>query len=114
LLAPLWGESRHNWVPLALVPAYLAAGREEPARAMYDALLSRRAHEYVPPMVMGMCAWALGDRDAAIRFLEESVDEHDLLFGLFHRWLPDYAAIRADPRFPGIITRFDSAPRPRA
>jgi adenylate cyclase len=113
VLEPLWRQSGHNWVAMGLAPTYSTIGRLEEARGIYDALLARRDHEYVPPFVLAVCASALGDREAAISFCEDAVEARDMLFALFHLWLPDFESVRADPRFPGIQARFNAQGRAR-
>jgi hypothetical protein len=44
-------------------------------------------------------------------FCETSIETHDMLFALFHRWLPDFDPVRADPRFPDIVARFNGRRR---
>lgn len=113
VLEPLWVETGHNWVAIALAPTYARAGHLELTRGVYDALLARRDRtgEYVPPFVLAVCALALDDLDAAIGYCEAAIEVRDMLFALFHRWLPDFEPIRTDPRFPDILARFNSRGR---
>ena len=67
----------------------------------------------MPPFVLAVCASALGDHEAAIAFCEAAVEARDMLFALFHRWLPDFERVRTDPRFPDILARFNSRGRTR-
>jgi eukaryotic-like serine/threonine-protein kinase len=108
VLEPMWAGSGHNWVVLGLAPAYAKLGGVEEVGAIYSALLARRVTEYVPPFVLANCVASLGDVDKAIEYCEEAVEARDMLFALFHRWLPDFAVVRADPRFPGILERFNA------
>ena len=111
VLEPLWVDSGHNWVAVGLAPTYVEAGRRDKARALFEALIARRAKEYVPPFVLAVSSAALRDIDAAIAYSEEAVESRDMLFALFHRWLPDFAVVRADPRFPPILARFNARGR---
>ena len=70
MFEPLWATSGHHWVALGLVPAYMLAGREDRARSLYASLVERDAREYVQPFVLAVCATAVGDQEAAIRFCE--------------------------------------------
>ena len=67
----------------------------------------------MPPFVLAVCASALGDREAAISFCEDAVEARDMLFALFHLWLPDFEPVRADPRFPDVQARFNAQGRAR-
>jgi TolB-like protein/Flp pilus assembly protein TadD len=112
VLEPLWAEEiGHNWLGMALVPAYARLGKEQQARSVYDALLARRAQTYVPAFTLAVCASALGHHEEAIAFCETSIEDHDMLFALFHRWLPDFEPVRNDPRFPDIVSRFNASRR---
>jgi serine/threonine protein kinase/tetratricopeptide (TPR) repeat protein len=110
---PLWAESGHNWVALGLVPTYTEAGREDQARRLYQSLLARQAREYVQPIVLAVCATALGDDEAAIGWCEAAVEGRDMMFALVNRWWPDLERVRTDPRFADILARFNSRGRTR-
>jgi len=112
VLESLWtGDSGHSWVGMGLVPAYMRAGREDQARSVYQSLVSRQPHEYIQPFVLAVSAASLGDRDAAIGFCEASIDGRDTLFALMNRWWPDFAPVRADPRYRDIVVRFNARGR---
>jgi tetratricopeptide (TPR) repeat protein len=108
ILEVLWAESGHNWAALSLAPAYVKVDRVESARRVFDTLLRRRENEYIPPVVLAVCASVLGDREAAIAFCEECVETRDMTMAVLLRWWPDLDQIRADPRFEEIANRFDS------
>jgi Tfp pilus assembly protein PilF len=99
------------WVALQLVPTYAKAGRLEQARAAYDELLARGAHEYVPPFALAICASGLGDHEGAIALCEAAVEGRDVLLALFNAWIPDLEPLRTDPRFPRLIERLNSRGR---
>jgi serine/threonine-protein kinase len=107
----LFGQSNHPWAAFSLVPACVRAGRAEQARGVYERLLTRQAVEYVQPFVLAVCASALGDVDAALAHCESAVAGRDLLFALMHQWWPDFEPVRFNPRFAGIIERFNSLGR---
>jgi hypothetical protein len=111
IFEPLWASSGHNWVPLGLVPAYMRTGREDRARSLYESLVDRHEREYVQPFVLALSAAAVGDHEAAIRFCEAAIEGRDMLFALFSRWWPDFEPVRADPRYDGILVRFNSRGR---
>jgi TolB-like protein/Tfp pilus assembly protein PilF len=113
VLEPLWAKSGNIWVVLGLAPAYVRAGHEDHGRRLHQSLLDRQTREYVPPFALAVSAVALGDYEAAIGFCETAIDGHDMLFALFNRWLPDFAPVRADPRYDDILVRFNSRGRRR-
>ena len=73
--------------------------------------MTRQAAKYVQPFVLAVCASALGDVDAAVAHCESAIAGRDLLFALLHQWWPDFAPVRSDRRFAGIIDRFNSLGR---
>jgi serine/threonine protein kinase/Tfp pilus assembly protein PilF len=110
-LEPLLPEAAFGWIVIGLVPAYAQTGRLADARRTYDELLARRSVAYVSPFSLAVCASTLGDHDDAIRFCETAIEERDMLFALFHNWLPDFERVRADSRFPDILARFNRGRR---
>jgi eukaryotic-like serine/threonine-protein kinase len=111
IFEPLWANSGHNWVALGLVPAYMRAGREGQARSLYESLVDRHAQEYVQPFILAVCATAVAEHEAAIRFCEVAIEGRDMLFALFNRWWPDFERVRADRRYDDILVRFNSRDR---
>ncbi|MBA2356366.1 MAG: tetratricopeptide repeat protein [Acidobacteria bacterium] len=111
VLETLWTESPNNWVAMQIVPTYAKTGRLQDARAIYDELLSRRAHEYVPPFALAACASGLGDHEEAIAFCVAAVEGRDVLLGCFHSWLPDLELLRADSRFAHLIEQYNTRVR---
>jgi serine/threonine-protein kinase len=108
VLEPLWNESGHNWAALGLAPAYAGIGNIEGARRLYETLRRRSEAEYVPPLTLAICESALGDTDAAIASCESGIGARDTTMALFLRWWPELDRLRADPRFPGIVSRFNA------
>jgi TolB-like protein/Tfp pilus assembly protein PilF len=112
ILEPLWEEQPDNpWVALRIVPTYARAGRLDKARAIYEDLQARREHEYVPPFVLAACETALGDHEAAMASYLAAVENRDVSLALFPAWVPDLEPLRADPRFPLLMQRFNSRGR---
>ncbi|MCA1562381.1 MAG: protein kinase [Acidobacteria bacterium] len=109
VLETLWAESPSTWVAMRIVPTYAKVGRVDKARAIYDELLARRDHAYVPPFVLAACEAGLGDHEAAIASCLAAVEARDVLLGLFS-WLPDLEPLRADPRFTRLMQRFNARP----
>jgi serine/threonine-protein kinase len=111
VLETLWEESPTNWVAMRLVPTYAKLDRLERARVIYNELMVRRSHEYVPPFVLAACASGLGDHEAAIAFIRSASDNRDVLLALFNNWIPDLESLRTDPRFAALLERFNSRAR---
>jgi serine/threonine protein kinase/Tfp pilus assembly protein PilF len=110
-LEPLWTQTGHGWIIVGLVPAYVGTGRIDDARRVFEGLRDRATETYVPAFNLALCASALGDHEEALAFCEASIEAHDMLFALFHRWLPDFDAVRNDRRFPDIVARFNARRR---
>jgi hypothetical protein len=83
-------------------------GRHDDARGVHEELLTQRVNRYVQPTMLAMSASAAGDHEAAIGFCRQCVDERDALFGIFNRIFVDLDPVRADPRFAGIVSQFNS------
>jgi tetratricopeptide (TPR) repeat protein len=111
LLETLWTESPVTWIAMQLVPTYAKLGRFEQARVIYDQLLARRDHEYVPPFALAICASGLADHEAALTFSAAAVEGRDALLALFHLWIPDLDPLRADPRFARLVEQFNARKR---
>ena len=110
-LEPLWTQTGHVWIVSGLVPAYVRTGRIDNARRVFDGLRDRAREIYIPAFSLALCASALGDHEGALAFCESAIEAHDMLFALFHRWLPDFDAVRNDRRFPDIVARFNARRR---
>jgi serine/threonine protein kinase/Flp pilus assembly protein TadD len=111
-LEPLWTQTGgHGWLVLGLVPAYVRAGRVDDARRIFEGLQASANGGYVPGFNLALCASVLGDHERAIAFCETCIETRDMLFALFPRWLPDFDAVRNDPRFPDIVARFNARRR---
>ena len=103
LLETLWTESPVTWIAMQLVPTYAKLGRLEQARVIYDELLARRDHEYVPPFALAICASGLADHEAALTFSAAAVEGRDVLLGAlsFVDTRPRSAPRRSPLRPPG-------------
>jgi serine/threonine protein kinase/TolB-like protein len=87
-----------------LCHALVAAGRAGEARAVLADIGALAAAEYVKPYFLGMAHAALGERDAAFAYFEESFAEHDP----WMLWLgtePMLEALRGDPRHVELLRR---------
>lgn len=91
-----------------LALAYARAGREDDARTLLDALLGRHARgEHVVEYRIAAVYAALGERDAALAWLDREIEDRNGL-GSWLLWLkqdPAWASLRDDPRFAAILRR---------
>jgi hypothetical protein len=90
--------------PTFLAASYARAGRGAAALAIVRPLedAARRSHR--DGFLIGLVYSALGDHDAAFRWLEEAYREHDT----FLPWLnvdPEFDRLRDDPRFHDLVRR---------
>jgi TolB-like protein/Tfp pilus assembly protein PilF len=98
-----------------LARAYFLVGRKAEAQQLWGKLKSLSERQYVPAYSMALVQLAFGDKDAAIRSLEKSYQDHapfdsaDLGWILIDHRLDD---LRSDPRFKQLITFiFSGGPR---
>jgi TolB-like protein len=90
----------------ARVMTMAAAGRMEEARASLADLEALRAESHVPAYVFTLSHAALGDLDGAFQWLDRAFEERNAAL----IWLnvhPDYAPLKADPRFADALARMN-------
>ena len=98
----LAGDNTHMKAGLGVV--YARAGRNASAEKVIDDLLAGSNVRYVSPMDIALIYSALNDRDNAFIWLEKAYAEGSpWLFEL--NVTPEFDAIRADPRFNGLLNR---------
>jgi len=94
-----------------LAHAYAKTGRMAEARKILDTLTALSAHQYVGAYPLAIVHLALGEKDEALRLLEQSLVERDILLqGLFGSIKIDKRLdpLRKDPRFQKLVERFDA------
>jgi TolB-like protein/Flp pilus assembly protein TadD len=98
-----------------LARAYFLVGRKAEAQQLWDKLKGLSERQYVPAYSLALVQLAFGDKDAAIRSLEKSYQDHapfdsvDLGWILVDQRLDD---LRSDPDFKQLITViFSGGPR---
>jgi adenylate cyclase len=84
-------------------------GRAAEARPIARQLESESARRYVSPDKIAVIYARLGDRDAAFRWLERSFEERSMGWAAY-KDLPDWDAIRNDPRYDAMLRRMGLAP----
>jgi TolB-like protein/DNA-binding winged helix-turn-helix (wHTH) protein/Tfp pilus assembly protein PilF len=89
-----------------LAAAYAKAGRAAEAKAEFDKDLSHleQAHAYVRPGLVAEYYTAIGDKDAAMSWLEKGFKERDSWLALLKVW-PRFDPLRSDPRFQNLLAR---------
>lgn len=102
---PVGSRSGPPCVPCRSTSAALAlAGERAEARAIVAQLERRARMEWVDPGSLAVVRAALGERDAALRHLDQVVAGHS-------RWViqlgtdPRFDPLRGDPRFEALLAR---------
>jgi serine/threonine protein kinase/tetratricopeptide (TPR) repeat protein len=85
--------------------AYAMAGRLEEARRRLTELTHARVERYLEPYGIALVAAALGDRDAALRWLEQGYQEHSFWLAMWSKVDPRLDPLRDDPRFQDLLRR---------
>ena len=84
--------------------ALARSGRADEAEAVLARVEASRAQRYVSPYTLATICVALGDKERAFEHLEEAFKERDPMM-VFLRVHPRLDPLRADPRFPGFLSR---------
>jgi TolB-like protein/DNA-binding winged helix-turn-helix (wHTH) protein/Tfp pilus assembly protein PilF len=89
---------------------YAASGKRAKAQQILHRLRQKAKKGYVSPYQFAMVYAALGEKDHAIKYLEEAYGDHyTLLVGLN---LPrTFPSLRSDPRFQDLLRRMNFPPR---
>jgi TolB-like protein/Tfp pilus assembly protein PilF len=94
-----------------LAHAYAKTGRVAETRKILDQLTALSVQRYVGAYPLAIVHLALGEKDEALRLLEQSFVERDVLLqGLFGSIKIDKRLdpLRQDPRFQKLVERFDA------
>jgi serine/threonine-protein kinase len=84
--------------------ALARSGRHDEARKLIDELQKGSEHNYMPSYNIALAYNGLGDSDAALHWLEDAADRHDvrvILLKVEHKW----DNLRSEDRFIKIIRR---------
>jgi len=82
------------------------AGKSAEARAFLKKLQERSKRGYVPAYDLAVVHLALGEKEAALQWLQRAYDEHD--WGLVVLAVePRLDPLRSDPRFQGLLHKVD-------
>ncbi len=94
---------------VGLGQAYALAGKNSEAREIFQQLRKASARSYVPPFFLAKISVALGEREQAFTWLEESYAERDPYLA----WLRierGFDPLREDPRFQELLRRVGLSP----
>ena len=102
----------HPWHLAELSIALSANGRTDEVRRIRDELIERADRVWIPPSAIALAQRALGDHDAALRWLERAFQARDFLCvvfpfeAMFNIPLPGQTrSIREDPRWTDLVRR---------
>ena len=103
----LWGASEEEVAGLA--DAYQTSGKEGYWRWVLAYWTERAKQEYVQAYEFAVIYAHLGDKDQAMRWLEESYEKHEF-FLTFITVAPEWDPLRDDPRFQDLLRRMNLEP----
>ena len=87
-----------------LAYGYAVTGQRADAKRLIEMLVASDGTRYVPPFHIALAYAGLGDKDAAIRWLERAYDERaSFMDGL--NVTPGFDVLRSDPRFAALLAR---------
>jgi serine/threonine-protein kinase len=100
------GERRFPSSGLAIT--YARMGQQIEARKILDQLLQERQTRYVSAQTIAAIYVAFGEKEEAFRWLDVAAAEHSGTLQWI-AFLPDFAALRPDARFPQFLRRIGVA-----
>ncbi len=89
--------------------AYARAGKSAEARAFLRKLEERSKRGYVPAYDLAVVHLALGEKEAALQWLQRAYDEHDWAL-MVVAVEPRLDPLRSDPRFQGLVRKVGLQP----
>ena len=97
-------SKRHSRTLASLGYAYAAAGREAEARQVLQELEGLRKVKNVPPLRFAIVYAGLGDRAEAVRWLERSYEEQDIMLVHINQ-MPFTNSLKGDSGFEDFLRR---------
>jgi TolB-like protein/Tfp pilus assembly protein PilF len=91
--------------------ALARAGRAGEAREVLDRLVAEAAEKHVRPFDLALAATGLGDKDRALAWLEQVVEQRHVGARTMARD-PEFNGLRDDPRFQALLKRVGIKGRP--
>jgi tetratricopeptide (TPR) repeat protein len=101
-------------VQASLARAYAMAGRKEAGKIL-DGLTTESRHRYIPAYSLAVIHLSLGDKEEALRFLEQSYEDRAPFdTGVFGSIKIDRRldSLRGDPRFETLVRKVMSGAAP--
>jgi len=92
-------------VSVLLAAAKAQSGDQDAARQMLAELEEVSRHRYVQAYWRALLHLSLGNRDEAIRWLEQSIADHEGLNIVFIKVDPALDPLRGDPRFAALVQK---------
>jgi adenylate cyclase len=92
------------WVKIELGLTYGTAGMQEEATRILGEVLDLQKKEYVPPVAFIHLYFSVGEMDKMYDWMQRAYDQHDISIPQ-RRWDPDFAKIRAEPRFTDLMKK---------
>lgn len=93
----------------AAAHAYASSGRIDEARQRLAQLEQESAARYVEPYALALIHIALGDSEAALRFLEQGYRDNSFWLGMLVRTDTRLASLHRDARFQDLLRRLGVA-----
>jgi serine/threonine protein kinase/tetratricopeptide (TPR) repeat protein len=107
------------WLPAETAVAHCLTGDLNEARRIRDDLIARAERGWIPPSAIALAEQALGNYDAAFRWLERAYEARDFLCvvlpveGMFRLGAPGRAGLFVeDTRWLELVRRVGMTPRP--
>jgi tetratricopeptide (TPR) repeat protein len=89
----------------AAAHGYAMAGRVEEARRRRDELERERSRRYVEPYGLALACAGLGEREGALRWLEQAYQDHSFWLAFWAKGDPRLDVLRDDGRFQDLLGR---------
>lgn len=95
-----------------LIAVYYLSGKKSQAKKLYDSLVERSKHEYVPPVCFFLYNYCIGDLDQAFDWLEEAYDTRDSylcwrMLDQSRKTLPFFNNFYSDPRYKAMLKKMN-------
>jgi eukaryotic-like serine/threonine-protein kinase len=102
------GQEATHFPSSGLAITYARMGRQNEARKILDQLVQERAARYVSAHSIAAVYVAFGEKEEAFRWLERASAEHSGILQWI-AFLPEFRALRPDPRFPQLLRRIGAS-----
>jgi adenylate cyclase len=102
---------QENWTPAhlaILARLYIVSGHKDEGRKILTELTDHARQHYIPAYALAVIHVALGEKEEALRLLENSPDERGIFQGSYGSIKTDKRmdALRGEPRFQKLIDQF--------